>query len=82
MEKYLKPLIRIGLKNIYHQLSLLNQFKILMTVKHINKYGTMHTDSIITKIKHCKKFLANVNSSIAMHNTSTQLLMVVSLVLR
>ena len=40
---------------------------------HINKYGTMHTDSIITKnIKTAKHFLRNVKSSIAMHNTSTQ----------
>ena len=42
-------------------------------IKHINKYGTMHTDSIITKNKKtAKKFLKNVKSSIAMHNTSTQ----------
>jgi glutamate-5-semialdehyde dehydrogenase len=42
-------------------------------IKHINKYGTMHTDSIITKNnKAAKKFLKNVKSSIAMHNTSTQ----------
>ena len=26
-------------------------------IKHINKYGTMHTDSIITKIKNSKIFL-------------------------
>ena len=42
-------------------------------INHINKYGTMHTDSIITKNKAtAKKFLKNVKSSIAMHNTSTQ----------
>ena len=42
-------------------------------IKHINKYGTMHTDSIITKNKMtAKKFLSRVKSSIAMHNTSTQ----------
>jgi len=42
-------------------------------IKHINKYGTMHTDSIITKNKKtAKKFLKSVKSSIAMHNTSTQ----------
>ena len=40
---------------------------------HINKYGTMHTDCIITKNKKsAKKFLKEVKSSIAMHNTSTQ----------
>jgi glutamate-5-semialdehyde dehydrogenase len=42
-------------------------------VGHILKYGTMHTDSIITKqLKNAKIFLNGVNSSIAMHNVSTQ----------
>jgi len=42
-------------------------------IYHINKYGTMHTDCIITKNKKsAKKFLKEVKSSIAMHNTSTQ----------
>ena len=42
-------------------------------IDHINKYGTMHTDSIITSNKKtAKSFLRNVKSSIAMHNTSTQ----------
>ena len=42
-------------------------------IDHINKYGTMHTDSIVTKNKKtAEKFLKNVKSSIAMHNTSTQ----------
>ena len=42
-------------------------------ISHINKYGTMHTDCIITKNKKtAKKFLNQVKSSIAMHNTSTQ----------
>ena len=42
-------------------------------INHINKYGTMHTDSIVTKNKKtAKKFLKNVKSAIAMHNTSTQ----------
>ena len=42
-------------------------------VNHILKYGTMHTDSIITNnAKTAKIFLKGVNSSIAMHNTSTQ----------
>ena len=42
-------------------------------IDHINKYGTMHTDSIITKNKKtAMKFLKNIKSSIAMHNTSTQ----------
>jgi len=42
-------------------------------VEHILKYGTMHTDSIITKkSKNAEIFLNGVNSSIAMHNVSTQ----------
>ena len=42
-------------------------------IDHINKYGTMHTDSIVTNNKKtANKFLKNVKSSIAMHNTSTQ----------
>ena len=42
-------------------------------ITHINKYGTMHTDCIITQNKKsAKKFLDEVKSSIAMHNTSTQ----------
>ena len=43
------------------------------SVEHILKYGTMHTDSIITKnSKNAQIFLNGVNSSIAMHNVSTQ----------
>ncbi len=42
-------------------------------ISHVNKYGTMHTDCIITKNKKsAEKFLREVKSSIAMHNTSTQ----------
>ena len=42
-------------------------------VSHILKYGTMHTDSVITNNpKVAKTFLEGVNSSIAMHNVSTQ----------
>ena len=41
--------------------------------EHILKYGTMHTDSIITNnTKTAKIFLNGVNSAIAMHNVSTQ----------
>ena len=40
---------------------------------HISKYGTMHTDSIISRnFKTAKVFLSRVNSAIAMHNASTQ----------
>ena len=42
-------------------------------VDHILKYGTMHTASIITNnFGTAKYFLEGVNSSIAMHNASTQ----------
>ena len=42
-------------------------------ISHINKYGTMHTDCIITKNKKtAKKFIKNIKSSIAIHNASTQ----------
>ena len=41
--------------------------------QHILKYGTMHTDSIITNnLKTAQIFLKDLNSSIAMHNASTQ----------
>ena len=43
------------------------------SVSHILKHGTMHTDSIITNNKkNARNFLNGVNSSIAMHNVSTQ----------
>ena len=42
-------------------------------IKHINKYGTSHTESIITNNKKTAlKFMRDINSSIVMHNTSTQ----------
>ena len=40
---------------------------------HILKYGTMHTDAIITNnSKTAEIFLDGINSAIAMHNVSTQ----------
>ena len=52
----------------YHSYEYLNE-----AIKHINEYGTMHTDCIITQNKKtAKKFLNQIKSSIAMHNTSTQ----------
>ena len=42
-------------------------------ISHVNKYGTMHTDCIITKNKkNAGIFLKKINSSIAIHNASTQ----------
>ena len=46
---------------------------VVEAIDHINKYGSSHTDCVVTKNKKtAKKFLKNVKSSIAMHNTSTQ----------
>ncbi len=61
-KEYLGPVVSVkSIKNIND------------AITHINEYGTMHTDAIITKnIKSAKKFLKKVKSSIAMHNTSTQ----------
>jgi glutamate-5-semialdehyde dehydrogenase len=42
-------------------------------IAHINKYGTRHTDSIVTNNKkNASLFLSKVNSSIVLHNASTQ----------
>lgn len=42
-------------------------------INHITKYGSSHTESIITENKSAsEKFLSEVNSAIVMHNASTQ----------
>ena len=42
-------------------------------IKHINQFGSFHTDTIVTRNKKtAKKFVSNINSSIAIHNASTQ----------
>ncbi len=42
-------------------------------IKHIEKYGSHHTDAIITEdATAAEKFLNQVDSAIVMHNTSTQ----------
>ncbi len=42
-------------------------------INHIQRYGTMHTDSIVTNNKKTAEiFLNAINSSIAIHNASTQ----------
>jgi len=42
-------------------------------IKHINQFGTMHTDAIITTDKKTATyFLKNIKSSIGIHNSSTQ----------
>ncbi|MDC0046721.1 glutamate-5-semialdehyde dehydrogenase [Candidatus Pelagibacter sp.] len=60
--EYLAPAVSVKIVNNLQE-----------SIDHINKYGTMHTDCIITNNKKtAKNFLRNVKSSIAMHNTSTQ----------
>ena len=60
--EYLAPIVSVkSVKNIDQ------------AIQHINNYGTMHTDCIVTQNKKAaKKFLNGVKSSIVMHNTSTQ----------
>ncbi|MER2519798.1 MAG: glutamate-5-semialdehyde dehydrogenase [Bdellovibrionales bacterium] len=42
-------------------------------VEFINRYGSGHTDAILTEDKHAAEyFLTRVNSAIALHNASTQ----------
>ena len=61
-KEYLAPIISVKCVNSIED-----------AINHINKYGTMHTDSIITKNKiTAHKFLKNIKSSIAIHNASTQ----------
>ena len=44
-----------------------------MAIAHIGKYGSSHTESIITESHHAAdKFFAEVDSAIVMHNASTQ----------
>ena len=46
---------------------------VIDAVKHINQFGTMHTDAIITTDKKAANyFLKNIKSSIGIHNSSTQ----------
>ncbi len=60
--EYLKP--KISIKSV-------NGVK--DAVSHILKYGTMHTDSIVTDNKKTAEFFLNqINSAITMHNASTQ----------
>ena len=44
-----------------------------MAIAHIGKYGSSHTESIITESQHAAdRFFAEVDSAIVMHNASTQ----------
>jgi len=61
-KEYLLPIVSVkSVKNVKD------------AVVHINKYGTMHTDAIVTQNNNAAKFfLKNIKSSIAIHNSSTQ----------
>jgi len=60
--EYLAPIISVkSVKNVKE------------AIEHINQYGSNHTDAIITSNKkNAELFLNEVDSSIVMHNTSTQ----------
>ena len=60
--EYLSPIISVKSVN-----------GVTEAIDHINQYSSSHTDSIVTKNrKTAKKFLSNINSSIVIHNASTQ----------
>ena len=60
--EYLSPIISVKSVNGVEE-----------AIQHINRYGSSHTDSIITRNKKvAQKFLSNIKSSIAIHNASTQ----------
>ena len=60
--EYLKPKISVKSVNGVND-----------AVLHILKYGTMHTDSIVTRNKKTAEYFLNqINSAIAIHNASTQ----------
>lgn len=60
--EYLAPIIAIKVvKNVDE------------AIAHINRFGSHHTDAVITQDKNtARKFLRQVDSAIAMHNASTQ----------
>jgi glutamate-5-semialdehyde dehydrogenase len=61
-EEYLKPIISV---KIVHSID--------DAISHIEKYGSKHTESIISKNKNSQdKFLREVDSSSVMVNTSTR----------
>ena len=61
-EEYLKPIISVKIVDNIDE-----------AINHIEKYGSKHTDSIITKNELSqRKFLREVDSSSVMVNTSTR----------
>jgi len=79
IKKFFSGKIKIAKKRDWETEYLSNKISVksvngvLDAIDHINKYGSSHTDSIVTKNKKtAKKFLLKVKSSIAIHNASTQ----------
>ena len=62
-----------GKEYLSNEVSIKSVKNVNEAIKHINKFGTMHTDAIIASDKKIAEiFLKNVKSSIAIHNSSTQ----------
>ena len=60
--EYLAPIISVKIVSDVHE-----------AIAHINRYGSHHTDAIITEHKDtARAFLRSVDSAIVMHNSSTQ----------
>ncbi len=79
INKYFKNKLKLANKNDWNTEYLLPKISVKSVddvneaISHVIKYGTMHTDAIITQnSKTAQKFLNGINSSIAIHNASTQ----------
>ena len=79
IKKFFKGKVKNTTNNIWHKEHLSAKISVRVVnnineaIEHVNKYGTMHTDAIITKNKkNADYFLKKVKSSIAIHNSSTQ----------
>ena len=79
INKYLKNKLKLAKESDWKteyldsKISIKSVKNVKEAVAHILKYGTMHTDGIITNNSNTANiFLNGVNSSIAMHNVSTQ----------
>ena len=77
--KKIIPEIKLATENDWYEeyLDLILNIKVVNSIddaiSHIDKYGSMHTESIVTKNKdNSNKFLRDVNSSAVMVNASTR----------
>ena len=62
-----------GKEFLSNKISVKSVKNVFDAIDHINNFGTMHTDAIVTSNKkNASIFLKNVKSSIAIHNSSTQ----------